>query len=363
MLEIIKKLLSGDEPDVEKALNYLRKRLFPEAISLMNKGTLLREFPLYDDDPIPTNQRNLTDVRTRMGVLLEYELAKAINSLLPEGLKKDLILTYVIANRFPDLAIRTLQGDIGIRFEIKAIQTIAEEKSANFDTLLKDIRKGTDFVVVILWDWERHTKYPFKFPQIDAVYIFDAFAFAKMRDIYWLNSAPNNVGNGRQGFDLRFGINCRNGNYNKEEGNYGKLMRIFNSECEGFLPEDIRKSSTLHNYYEFCALTIGFGLKKIILGVANCFTNSGEDNCSIKLVSEVLPIIILAQKGNLTLLIVGNNNMPQKSNTIDLMKKYDASLVLCFNGKFDWCARDSDWLEIARGTKPKTAEVWASELT
>ena len=63
------------------------------------------QFSLVVSDVVPANQRNLTDVRTRMGVLLEYELGKAITHLLTEEVRKKLSLTYVIANRFPDLVV------------------------------------------------------------------------------------------------------------------------------------------------------------------------------------------------------------------------------------------------------------------
>lgn len=41
-----------------------------------------------------------------------------------------------------------------MRIEVKCLQSMAEEKSANFDTLIKDINPQTDFVVVFLWEWD-----------------------------------------------------------------------------------------------------------------------------------------------------------------------------------------------------------------
>ena len=48
-----------------------------------------------------------------------------------------------------------------------------------------------------------------------------------MRDEYWLNKPPANIGNGYQGFDARYAVTCSNGHYSKEQGNYGKITRIW----------------------------------------------------------------------------------------------------------------------------------------
>ena len=188
---------------------------------------------LFPDDVLPTNQRNLTDVRTRIGILLEYEFAKAVTASLPPEVKEQgVALTYVIANQFPDLAFRGADGQIGVRFEMKAIETIAEEKAANFATLIKDIRKDTDFVVVLLWEWRKHKSGDKKFPHIDNYFVMDAYQLAQMRDCNWLNNPPSKLQSTRQGFDLTFAVNAKPDSYNKEEGNFGKLMRIFDRQHE-----------------------------------------------------------------------------------------------------------------------------------
>ncbi|MGH9857653.1 MAG: hypothetical protein ACRD4B_07405, partial [Acidobacteriota bacterium] len=81
-------LLNGQVTDSEAILRVLRTDILPHAVRQMNEELLPFQFALYKDDRVPTNQRNLTDVRTRMGVLLEYELAKAINHVLGEGITR-----------------------------------------------------------------------------------------------------------------------------------------------------------------------------------------------------------------------------------------------------------------------------------
>ena len=242
-------LLDGTADDPEAVLEFLDKKLLPQAVDILNKDALPWAVALFPDDLLPTNQRNLTDVRTRIGILLEYEFAKAVAASLPtQSREKRIDLTYVIANQFPDLAFRTIDGKVGIRFEMKAIQTIAEEKSANFSTLIKDIRKDTDFVVILLWEWMKHQCLDRKFPYIHRFFVMDAYQLAQMRDCNWLNNPPARLLSARQGFDLTFAVNAQDDSYNKEEGNYGKLMRIFSSEHEDLLPNSVRQGRTLKNY-------------------------------------------------------------------------------------------------------------------
>jgi len=352
-------LIDGTITESESILAELRGWLLPRALKVLNEVTLPVHFSLFGDDLIPTNQRNLTDVRTRMGMLLEYELAKAIVSLLPGEARGRLALTHVIANRFPDLAFRTSSGGIGVRFEVKAIEIIAEEKAANFDTLIKDIRKGTDFVVVLVWEWRRETEREVRCPYIYSAFVMDAYQLALMRDCYWLNSPPSQVGRARQGFDLCFGVNCRGDDYNREEGNYGKLMRIFDRRYEKYLPGEVLNGSTLGTYYKFRDETIRLGLEHVGLEVGVEFARGRSED--VRVVSRHLPVVIEAQGGAGMLLIVGSVGAPRRGDVVPLMERHGVPKALTLNGKFQWSVRDRGWREIAAGRKPGAAKAWARD--
>lgn len=215
---------------VPKTITWLRNEYLAEIVQRFNSEQSRKRFALYQGEKIPANERNLTDVRTRMGILIEFELARLSNIILEENGITDIFWTYVVANRFPDLEVRNNNGGRHIRLEIKTLQCIAEEKSANFDTLLKDINPSTDFVVVFLWDWDKTLSASYKWdaaPFILNAFVFNAYSLAMLRDTYWLNSPPNNLGDGFQGFDLRYAVTCAAGTYSKEQGNYGKLTRIW----------------------------------------------------------------------------------------------------------------------------------------
>ncbi len=229
--ELVKTLRAEKSP-VEIA-KWLREYYFPEIVERFNSESSRKRFGLYKNEQIPSNERNLTDVRTRLGVLIEFELARISNELLPEYGIDDIFWSYVVANRFPDLEIRENDGNRLLRLEIKCLQCVAEEKSANFATLIKDINPNTDYVIVCLWDWNEDGKSQCNWdssPMIHKIYVFHAYSLAMLRDTYWLNKPPANLGNGYQGFDVRFAVTCAESIFSKEQGNYGKLTRIWKED-------------------------------------------------------------------------------------------------------------------------------------
>lgn len=66
--ELIKILHATETPD--KIAKWLREQYFPEIMNRYNSEASRKRFGLYRNEQIPSNERNLTDVRTRMGVLI-----------------------------------------------------------------------------------------------------------------------------------------------------------------------------------------------------------------------------------------------------------------------------------------------------
>ena len=224
----------GNAREPLETLNWLRDDFLPLAKDHLNSVDVRRRIALYAGERIPENERNLTDVRNRVSLIVEYELARIATRLIEDLEIRDLFWSYVVANRFPDLEVRNSAGRRGLRIEVKCLQSAAEEKSANFDTLRKDVHPRTDFLVVFLWEWKQdggEVSWD-RAPHVERIYVFHAASLAQLRDSYWLNNPPKNLGGGAQGFDLRYAVNCNQGNYNEEEGNYGKLLRLWTADFE-----------------------------------------------------------------------------------------------------------------------------------
>ncbi|ACH39997.1 hypothetical protein Gbem_2994 [Citrifermentans bemidjiense Bem] len=236
--EELSRMLSAQATPLELAI-WLRQRYLPLLIQAFNTPGARKRLGLYQGERIPDNERNLTDARNRVSLIIEYELARLSNQIVEERGETDLFWSYVVANRFPDLEVRRRDGTRSLRIEVKCLQSIAEEKAANFDTLKKDLNPATDFVVVFLWEWA-YDGDEFQWdrsPKLHNCFVFQAYSLAELRDHYWLNKPPGDLGGGYQGFDLRFAVNCKNGSYAEEEGNYGKLLRIWKENFE-YRPED-----------------------------------------------------------------------------------------------------------------------------
>ena len=356
-MPISTQFLDGTSKDPKATLECLNE-LIRQSTERMNEETLPWTVPLFPGDVLPTNQPNLTDVRARIGILLEYELAKAVNASLPSEIKDaELVLTYVVANQFPDLAFRSPSGEIGIRFEVKATQAVAEEKAANFSTLIKDIRKGTDFVVVMLWEWRQHETRNLKFPHIDAFFVMDAYQLAQMRDCYWLNGSPD-LESARQGFDLAFAVNGKGNAFNEEEGNLGKLMRIFDPKHEALLPTDVKDSDTLQTYYRLATELIRSGLIKIGGEIAALLHESGGSSTHV---SDELPVSFVVERNGRRLVILGNRTMPTKKLSVAAMTTHNADHILRLSKNFTWTVYDKKWKRIYSGKKPAEAKAWVKD--
>lgn len=347
------------ERSAPELLMWLREEFLVELIRHMNTPDVRRRIGLYGGDRIPENERNLTDVRNRVSLIAEYEMARVATRLLEDRGIGDLFFSYVVANRFPDLELRDENGRRGIRIEVKCLASIAEEKSANFDTLKKDIDPHTDFVVIFLWEWKRdgavigpgdnrNLNWD-RAPEFLRVYCFHAASLAHMRDWYWLNSPPNNLGDGLQGFDLRYGVNCKGGNYNEEEGNYGKLMRMW---ADDFAPAPDRPmflKETPNDYLAFRRAVIEEGFFQVCRA----------------LIMEALPAEMVVTPLRTDKAIIGVKSGPfafilrslcSNEDQKSILRDGEIERIFVFSGKYSWSEFtliEGKVAKICEGKKPK----------
>lgn len=257
--------------DISSTISWFRNVYFPEILKRINSDDSRKRMALYEGERLRTNERNLTDTRTRLGQLLEHELTRISNDLLADEHIDDLFWTYVVANRFPDLEIHSNDGTTHMRIEMKALEGRAEEKSANFATLIKDINPYTDYLVVFLWEWDDSKSEYIAWDsavRVRSIYVFHAYSLARIRDYYWLNNPPRNC-KAYQGIDLRTAINCNAEHFSIEEHNMGKILRLWPASPDS-LPASFSplEQATLRSYIDFTkeVYSVGFEyLAKTIL--------------------------------------------------------------------------------------------------
>lgn len=347
--EQIRKFLTGQSSPAS-TLEFLTNEFIEAVVARLNEPGTRRRMALYGGDRIPENERNLTDVRNRMSLLIEYKLAWVGNDILEEHGITDLFWTNVVANRFPDLELRDTAGRRGIRVEVKCLQAIAEEKSANFDTLKKDLNPNTDYVVVFIWEWFRDQAAIAwdRAPKVLRAFVFHASSLAELRDYNWLENPPNTLGEGFQGFDLRYAVNCRQGRYNEEEGNYGKLLRIWSDGVDYRPGLSDLLTATVVTYREFEDFTVWSGFEVLApylllqLGVA--------DPEKIAIDGKTIGY----RAGNLA--IIFKRRVPSTNGQREITRDFAIERLIVLTDKYQWVeARQSgDRLErYAYGRKPK----------
>ncbi len=337
---------------LETIEHFLENELVPEAVTSLNDSCLQRRLLVFDDEKLPTNQRNLTDFRTRLGVLIEYEFGRALDELLASKGLTDAQVVYVVANRFPDLEIRRSDGTRGPRIEVKSIDLLAEEKAANFDTLVKDTRPSQDYVLVLLWQWLRVPGKPARCPVITDWSIINAFELAVLRDTYWLNHPPGDCGDGAQGFDIRWAVNSTRAGFNKEEGNYGKLMRIFDSQSEQWLPNGLVRQTTVDKYFTLRQKIWKGGHAALVEILSEDLVSLNNGTFQVQAPTEHNDLLVWELSiDNRRVVLGGGNRMPRKVDILALVID-NTDIAVAVNAKFQWRVYDSSGNLLNSGNKP-----------
>ena len=346
---ITRKALGGEVQPLATAA-WLRSEVVPQVVDRFNAADARRRLGLYKGEVIPENERNLTDVRNRVSLIIEYELARLTNEYLTEHGEESLFLAYVVANRYPDLEVRKTDGTAGLRFEVKCLQSIAEEKGANFDTLRKDIHPGTDFVIALVWEWEYGGSEDAweRVPLILHAYVLHAMSLAVLRDTYWLNRPSGKDAGGYQGFDLRYAVNCSSGTYAVEEGNYGKLLRIWAPDFEHRPPESEELLDTEQEYLKFRQEAILAGFESLAKFHLPKLSTSGE----------AVPFLVGGREAGTRTDDVGivMRSLVGDADALSAAAEIGLRWLLELDSKYSctgWVQVGEKWEQAFRGRKPK----------
>ena len=173
-------------------------------------------------EPLPTDQRQLSSYRTRLGTMLEYGLSTEIEKLLVNDFGDDLYLTFAVAHEFPDFYLRDAQRSPILKIEMKAVDADSDEQAARFDVLTEDLNEHRDFILFIGWKWEEKTKGKVKWesPQVFSFAFVPAIEIAKIRDERLIAKGGKIENREVLVYSKRQGVLVR------DPGNFGKLWRI-----------------------------------------------------------------------------------------------------------------------------------------
>lgn len=366
---MLQSLINEREEKFEEIVKLFNNEILPKGVERVNEGVFKLMSAKLPSEQLPTNQRNLTDARTRIGTLLEYTLAVEVNHLLKNEYKLEAYdVGFVLANQYPDLVIRNENHEAVIRLEVKSIQGISEEKSANFDALVRNVRQNADLLCIMLWEWEtiKEKKVLVDFPKIHKVYAFNAHDITRIRDEGWLGNITNDIGMKLVDISGVYVPSNVDGQvvYKEEEGNLGKLLRI---DTESQTVKELQGNYTTVDYTSFKKQVVLFGLIQVSM---NCLKSFGSDEEPLSLVNESdfssdqANLLYYAYRSidDTHLLIIGGNR--QKKAQIKELSKSIADIyetktlkVLVFNDKFKWdfYSYDGSLKKDKDGNKPEYA--------
>ena len=217
-------ILSQSKSDIEEISKYFNE-LLAEAIQRVNADfspQRLSKRP-RQIEPLPTDKRQLSSYRTRIGTMLEYALSTEMNAIIKERYGDKYLLTFATAHEYPDFYFRDDTLTSLLRIEMKAVDAESDEQAARFSTPTVLIDTDKDMLLLIGWKWtdlERTEKIIGEFPHIFAGVILSAGEIAAERDIR-LEITKGKIEEGKV-----LVYSQKKKDFVPDPGNYGKLWRI-----------------------------------------------------------------------------------------------------------------------------------------
>lgn len=161
--------------------------LLPIAVDRVNSLFSPRQLVKRDRtaEPLPTNKRQLSSYRTRIGTMLEYALSKHMDDLISDTFGSDLRLTFAVAHEYPDFFVRDAILGKRVQIEMKAVDADSDEQSARFEVLSTLINAQEDVVVLVGWAWRNDildNRTNCEYPEIFSYVVVPAIELARERD-------------------------------------------------------------------------------------------------------------------------------------------------------------------------------------
>ena len=223
-MSTLPELLAQSKSDIEEISKYFNE-LLDEAIQRVNADfspQRLSKRP-RQIEPLPTDKRQLSSYRTRIGTMLEYALSTEMDAIIKERYGNKYLLTFATAHEYPDFYFRDDTLTSLLRIEMKAVDAESDEQAARFSTPTILIEADKDMLLLIGWQWrdlEQDGEMIGEFPYIFAGVILSAGEIAAERDVRL------KITRGKIEGEKVLVYSEKKGDFVPDPGNYGKLWRI-----------------------------------------------------------------------------------------------------------------------------------------
>lgn len=220
----LQSLLLESGKDIEKIGEYF-DALVKEAVVRVNGSFSIKRLIKQSRriEPLPTQRRQLSSYRTRIGTMLEYALSTAITEILEERYDSLFLLTFAISNEYPDFYFRDSSLLPLLRIEMKAVDAESDEQAARFSTPTIWIDDDQDLLLLVAWEWTEITLENGslgEYPHIFSSLVLPAGDMARERDIRL------EITGGKIEGEKTLVFNQKKQEYVDDQGNYGKFWRI-----------------------------------------------------------------------------------------------------------------------------------------
>ncbi len=228
--------------------------LMPETVGLVNEHFSPRQLVKQsrEIEPLPTNKRQLSSYRTRLGTMLEYAISTHLDRAIEETFGVDLRLTFAVAHEYPDFYVRDAVLGQRVRIEMKAVDADSDEQSARFSVLSSLIEGEKDVVLLIGWEWKQtitENGTECEYPEIFSYVVVPSADLAGERDQSVIlrggKIEDNRILVPRKGFI---------GELTEDKGNAGKILRLIHHTRKA---EPFKLSQHVQKYLQFTKTVSG----------------------------------------------------------------------------------------------------------
>jgi len=228
----LEQLLSQDPLDIT-AISELFDKFLDIAVQEVNTqfGPTRLGKAIREREPLPTDTRQLSSYRTRIGTMLEYAISTELHKLLKDEYGGEFLLTFATSHEYPDFYLRDNTMSALLRIEMKAVDAESDEQAARFSTPTIWIDNKRDMLLLVGWKWEdlsdKEGNVIGEYPHIFASTILPAGEIANERD------RRLSITGGKIDGENVYVYSARKGEYVLDPGNYGKFWRIIHSTRRG----------------------------------------------------------------------------------------------------------------------------------
>ena len=243
---ILSELLSQRDWNIHRISAYFNT-LLTEAVAEVNANFSPQHLAKSSRqiEPLPTDTRQLSSYRTRIGIILEYALSTTMARLLNEKYDNQYLLTFATSHEYPDFYLRDNTFSALLRIEMKAVDADSDEQAARFSTPTIWIDPLKDLLLLVGWEWKdivsEDQEVIGEFPCIFASLILPAEEIARERDKRLA------ITGGKIEGEQVYVYSKKKADWVPDPGNYGKFWRIVHTTRQ----DSKELSNTIRKFMDF----------------------------------------------------------------------------------------------------------------